>query len=91
MLVATHGNPMAIKVKEGESVRRNGESYSIGDKVYSKGKANFGVGYIQDIEVLGVHFGFRALIESTILDDPKWYDARNLRLDKPEWIRGFQY
>jgi len=76
---------MAITVNENEGVRRDGERYAIGDKVYSKGRANFGVGYIQEIEVLGVHFGFRAKIESTILDEPKWFDARNLGFEKPTW------
>lgn len=79
-----------IEVAEGESVRRNGESYAIGDKVYSEDRAKFGVGYIQEIEVLGVHFGFRALIDSNILDEPQWYDARNLTQKQPEMATEMQ-
>ena len=78
-----------ITLSESESVRRNGESYSIGDKVYSKGHAKFGVGYIQEIELLGVHFGFRALIDSTILDEPRWYDGRNISKDMPAWSEPY--
>jgi len=81
---------MMIKLTEGESVGRNDESYSIGDKVYSQGRAKFGVGYIQAIEFLGVHFGFRAKIKSTILDEPRWYDARNITKQKPELVKQYQ-
>lgn len=76
---------MPIQIDDNEAVRRDGERYEIGDKVYSLGRAKFGVGYIQEIEVLGVHVGFRALIDSTLLDEPQWYDARSLTKDMPKW------
>lgn len=76
---------MAISIDESESVLRNGESYSIGDKVYSTGRAKFGVGYIKEIEVTGVHFGFCALVDSKILDEPQWYDARCMSHEMPAW------
>jgi len=85
MCVGVHGWGV-IELQDHESVRREGESYSIGDKVYSAGRAKFGVGYIREIEVLGVHFGFRAKIKSGNLDEPRWYDARNISKDMPSWI-----
>jgi len=77
---------MVIKLEDHESVRRDGESWSIGDKVYSIDNAHFGVGYIQEIEFVGVHFGFRAKIKSGNLDEPQWYDARNISHDMPAWV-----
>lgn len=71
---------------ENESVKRDGESWGIGDKVYSTGRAKFGVGYIQEIEFLGVHFGFRAKIKSGNLNEAQWYDARNISHDMPAWV-----
>lgn len=82
MVLGAHGLGM-VKLDENESVRRNGESFSIGDKVYSQGQAKFGVGYIQEIEVLGVSFGFRAKINSTNLDEPEWFDARSMTHEAP--------
>jgi len=81
---------MAISLDESESVQRNDESFEIGDKVYATGRANFGVGHIQEIEFLGVHFGFRAKVESTSLDEPRWYDARNVSHDMPVWAEAYK-
>lgn len=81
---------MPIRVEEDESVRRDGKSYSIGDKVYSTAGAKFGVGHIKELEVLGVHFGFRAKIQSSNLDEPRWYDARNLSHDMPGWAEAYE-
>jgi len=69
---------MGIKLEEGEGVIRDGERYSIGDKVYGVEDSLLGVGYIEEIEVLGVHFGFRAKVDNIVLDEPKWYDARSI-------------
>jgi len=90
MVIAHYGMSMPIQLSDHESVRRHGESFSIGDRVYSIGRASFGVGYIQEIEVLGVHFGFRAKISSTILDEPQWYDAKSLSHDIPGWAEAYE-
>lgn len=76
---------MVIPLDDGEAVRRGGERYEIGDKVYSQGRAGFGVGYIEEIEVLGVHFGFRAKVrhKTPLLESPTWVDARNLTKEPP--------
>lgn len=79
---------MAISLSAEESVQRDGESWGIGDKVYGKARAPFGVGYIQAIELYGVHFGFRAKISSTMLDEPVWVDSRNLMAEQPEWSKS---
>lgn len=72
-----------IELQEHEGVIRDGERWSIGDKVYGTEQSSLGVGYIQEIEVLGVHFGFRALVDNTIYDEPKWIDSRNLTHEPP--------
>ncbi|MFB6197360.1 MAG: hypothetical protein ABEI52_03690 [Halobacteriaceae archaeon] len=71
-----------ITLTEDEAVRRGGETYSIGDKVYSTG-TGVGVGYIVEIRLYGVHFGFRAKLRGTILDEPKWVDSRNITKEIP--------
>lgn len=71
-----------ITVTEDEAVRRDGERYSIGDKVYATG-TGVGVGYILEIRLYGVHFGFSAKLTGTILDEPKWVDSRNLTKEIP--------
>lgn len=76
-----------IKLNDSESVTRNGKNYSIGDKVYGEEKAPFGVGVIREIEVMGVHFGFRALISGSMLDEPCWVDSRNLNKQPPDWTQ----
>lgn len=74
---------MTITVTENEAVIRDGERWQIGDKVYGEKRAGFGVGYITAIELHGVHFGFEAKIEGTILDEPIWVSSRCLTKEIP--------
>lgn len=79
-----------IELTENESVRRGGESYSIGDKVFGSDNAGFGVGYITAIRLYGVHFGFSAKITDTINDNAVWVDSRNLSKELPEWVQQYE-
>lgn len=73
-----------MRLSDSERVKRDGETFQIGDKVYGLNSTHIGVGTIEEIELLGVHFGFRALVDSTILNEPKWVDARNLTKSVPD-------
>ncbi len=79
------------QISEDESVIRNGEKYSIGDKVYSKNRAKFGVGEVLEIKLMGVGLGFSALVDSCILSSPKWYDARCVQKQMPEKYQHFKH
>lgn len=81
---------MGIPLEDHESVLRDGESFSIGDKVYHD---NWGPVYIEEIEVLGVHFGFRAKVAGGLLDEPTWADSRTITHEppQPDWIESRFY
>lgn len=66
---------MAVMLTEEESVRRDGKPWEIGEKVYAN---RLGVVYIQEIEVLGVHLGFRAKVTGCTTDGEVLVDSHNL-------------